>query len=236
MTGLDKGYNPQVLFWIAEYKDGQALPQYNPDTGEECLFKSVDQNRLVTFGWYPFSPQMAIVLQKKGIEVRPVRLPSYVLRLSSDMRLIALRRQYVRKYTFHLCGKCGVKWEARPGGPTELIEIAIQNLKEVPYKSYACPNCGNYNRYVCPDCRNAISKNDEDQFYCKQCSEAKGIFIEYPKTTVRIPAGQRETVYMLGWQRTFRGRNIKSILYIYEDGVVRVDEEPDKGLARRRAL
>lgn len=28
----------------------------------------------------------------------------------------------------------------------------------------------------------------------------------------------RETIYLLGWQQTVNGSNIKSILYVYEDG------------------
>ena len=42
------------LFWIAEYQDGTALPQFDPDTGEEHLFKEVDQSKLKRFGWYAF--------------------------------------------------------------------------------------------------------------------------------------------------------------------------------------
>ena len=55
------------LFWIAEYHacpsgeaqgDGQALPQFDPDTGEEHLFKEVDQSKLKRFGWYSFPYEM----------------------------------------------------------------------------------------------------------------------------------------------------------------------------------
>ena len=41
-------------FWIAEYKDS-ALPQFDPETGKENLFKEIDQSKLIRFGLYPFS-------------------------------------------------------------------------------------------------------------------------------------------------------------------------------------
>ena len=47
------------LFWIAEYEDGQALPQFDPDTGEEHLFKDVDHSKLKRFGWYAFPRKLA---------------------------------------------------------------------------------------------------------------------------------------------------------------------------------
>lgn len=44
-----------AMFWIAEYTDGMALPQFDPDTGKENLFKEIDMSRLSRFGWYPFN-------------------------------------------------------------------------------------------------------------------------------------------------------------------------------------
>ena len=49
-----------AMFWIAEYTDGMALPQFDPDTGAENLFKEIDMARLCRFGWYPFTDKMNI--------------------------------------------------------------------------------------------------------------------------------------------------------------------------------
>lgn len=46
------------LFWIAEYQDGTALSQFDPDTGDEHLFSEVDQAKLKRFGWYAFPYDM----------------------------------------------------------------------------------------------------------------------------------------------------------------------------------
>ena len=80
------------LFWIAEYQDGTALPQFDPDTGEEHLFKEVDQSKLKHFGWYAFPPKLA---QKVENAVVNPLLNSYVLELphrlpTNDYRLPTL--------------------------------------------------------------------------------------------------------------------------------------------------
>ena len=76
------------LFWVTEYKDGTALPQFDPDTGEERLFSEVDQDKVARFGWYPFTPELA--RKVNGAMVNPL-LDSYVLNLSEGKNLVALR-------------------------------------------------------------------------------------------------------------------------------------------------
>ena len=75
------------LFWIAEYDDAQALPQFDPDTGEEHLFSEVQQHRLVRFGWYAFPPQLANKVD--NAVVNPL-LNSYVLSLSVGSQQLAV--------------------------------------------------------------------------------------------------------------------------------------------------
>ena len=48
---------PLVYFWIATYNDGTALAQFDPETGLPNKFTDIDQSRLKTLGWYPFSPK-----------------------------------------------------------------------------------------------------------------------------------------------------------------------------------
>jgi len=129
-------YNPPTYFWIAYYRNGQALPQYDPETCNENLFKNIDQTNLTKFGWYPFSPEFAgRIKQKKDYDVKCRFLPSYEMFLGKGQRLIAVQRQ----------------------------SIKMGNL--------------------------------------------------------------RKTVYLLGWQNTIEGKNVKSIMFIHEDGSVKLGED-----------
>ena len=79
--------------WIAEYRDGTALPQFDPETGLENRFALVDHSKLVRFGWYPFSVEVAAKIQ--GMIVVPSRNPSYVVDLKEGDRLVAVRRNHI---------------------------------------------------------------------------------------------------------------------------------------------
>jgi len=81
------------LFWIAEYQDGTALPQFDPDTGEEHLFSEIDQDKLVRFGWYSFPSELA---QKVANAALNPLLSSYVLNLPEGKELIAFRSTTIK--------------------------------------------------------------------------------------------------------------------------------------------
>ena len=76
------------MFWIAEYQDGQALPQFDPDTGEEHLFKEVDQARLKHFGWYAFPRNLA---NKVAYAAHNPCLTSYTVDIPPGGTLVAHR-------------------------------------------------------------------------------------------------------------------------------------------------
>ena len=90
---MDLGYRPLVYMWVAEYSDGQALPQFDPETGKENRFAEVDHSKLVRFGWYPFSARMAAKI--KGMVVIPTRNPSHVVELKEGDKLFAVRRNHI---------------------------------------------------------------------------------------------------------------------------------------------
>lgn len=91
------GYRPLVYFWIAEYTDGSALPQFDPETGKENRFSEVDNQKLMRFGWYPFTPQLAQrILESEKTVVVPSRNPSYAITVDDDDRLVAYRTNTVR--------------------------------------------------------------------------------------------------------------------------------------------
>ncbi len=95
------GYRPLVYFWIAEYTDGTALPQFDPETGEENRFADVDHEKLERFGWYPFTPKLARkILKDEMTAVIPTRNPPYTVTLEKGDGLVAYRTNTIRLHTW----------------------------------------------------------------------------------------------------------------------------------------
>ena len=91
------GYRPLVYFWIAEYTDGSALPQFDPETGRENKFSEIDQQMLCRFGWYPFTPKLAQkILETEGTVVVPTQNQSYAVAMEKGDRLVAYRTNTVK--------------------------------------------------------------------------------------------------------------------------------------------
>jgi hypothetical protein len=91
------GYRPLVYFWIAEYTDGSALPQFDPETGKENKFSEIDHQKLYRFGWYPFSPKLAQkILETEKIVVIPTTNQSYNVTLEKDDKLVAYRTNAIK--------------------------------------------------------------------------------------------------------------------------------------------
>jgi hypothetical protein len=91
------GYRPLVYFWIAEYTDGSALPQFDPETGKENRFSEIDHQKLHRFGWYPFSPKLAQqILKAEKTVVTPTTNPSYAVTLEKGDRLLAHRTNSIK--------------------------------------------------------------------------------------------------------------------------------------------
>jgi len=95
-------YRPPVFFWIAEYEDGKAIAQFDPDTGEENRFIFVEQDKLVRFGWYPFTAELSHkIFGRSGLITIPTDNPSYVIDLEHGDQLIATRENRIK---FHMKG------------------------------------------------------------------------------------------------------------------------------------
>jgi len=96
VKSLSLGYRPLVYMWVAEYTDGTALPQFDPETGLENRFAKVDESKLIRFGWYPFSHEMAVKIQKvQGMIVIPSKNPHYMVELKEDEKLFAVRKNHI---------------------------------------------------------------------------------------------------------------------------------------------
>lgn len=87
----------QALYWIAVYKDGTGLPQYDPKTGAENRFSEIDQSRLDSFVLRSFDPELALKTQNL---CNPF-LPTYTLKLREGEKLEHHRHTTV-EYGFNL--------------------------------------------------------------------------------------------------------------------------------------
>jgi len=95
----DLGYRPLVFFWIAEYADGTALAQFDPETGKENLFKNVDLTRVKRFGWYPFNEDLAEkIFEAEGLIVVPSAFKHCVVELEAGDKLVAKRENVLRYF------------------------------------------------------------------------------------------------------------------------------------------
>jgi len=66
------------MFWVAEYDNGNALPQLDPFSGNENSFSQVDHKKVKRFWWLPITPDMAArfpgtrfnpLLKQHGVDV-----------------------------------------------------------------------------------------------------------------------------------------------------------------------
>jgi len=90
------GYRPLVYFWIAEYTDGIALPQFDPETGKENRFAEVCHKNLVRFGWYPFTVELArkVLAAEKLIVIPTINKP-YKVDIKKGQELVAYRTNQI---------------------------------------------------------------------------------------------------------------------------------------------
>jgi hypothetical protein len=88
---LDLGYCPLTYFWIAHYDDGTVLPQFDLDTGKENQFLKVEKNRLVKFGYYPFSVDFGRKIGKAGIFVIPTNNPIHEIEIGKFQEIETFR-------------------------------------------------------------------------------------------------------------------------------------------------
>ena len=106
---MDAGYRPLVYMWVAEFTDGSALPQYDPETGavnkgnpdwlpEEGtgpkaptpdIFK---EKTLCKFGWYPFSEE---IVDRVPVLAVPSSSPIHTVELNDGDKLVAARRSHI---------------------------------------------------------------------------------------------------------------------------------------------
>jgi len=207
---------PLVYHWIAYYDDGIKLPQYN----EECMenrFIDIDQERLVKFGLYPFSKELAKGVRKIGDDVVSIEiLPSYEIELNKDKRLIYYRDVFISQEEFHICKKCKKEFKYT-GIQKHLVKKGVGKYKDeyVPI----CPHCGAHDYYECKKCQRRFETfDDASQGMCPDCGREHGYLKRIVLTSGSYGREKKWIEYYLGYQILVKGINHKVIFKIKENG------------------
>lgn len=141
---------PLKLFWIAWYdkpypeRDTEIFPQYDSKTGEEHLYKEVNQARVRSMVFMPFWDELADKINAKPdstpVEVDPL-LQHYVVHLNEGERLVTLRRNRL-DYTLTPARKVQVLtrsiiyilgWQKTRRVQTQKGNIELKNTKVFMY-------------------------------------------------------------------------------------------------------
>lgn len=230
-------FHSLVYFWIAFYKDGSCLPQFDVNTGRENKFTDIEQDNLDKFGLFPFNTSLAVNANMAAgfIVAKEVEnLPYFLMPLKENQRLISVRRNYIHVYSYQHCDKCGYEWQWMDGhkkGQVGRVKLVIHNdnvVQEWKGKKYGlavCPKCGSYNAIICPDCKDTLinelerADSKEHYFKCPKCNK------DFPRYVQTLEDTMRMLVYLLGYQTTIEGKNIKHIMFINEDGTVELSDD-----------
>lgn len=239
VVGNNEQIHPLVYFWIAFYKDGTCLPQFDLETGKMNPFKSIDQSKLEKFGIYPFNAPFSIkvnLAEKSNITREEEGLPFFIMHIQPTQRLIYVRRNRIHIFTYQHCDKCGYEWQWIPdcedGSKTEVGLLAhtnhiTQNWNGKEYNLGQCPKCNSFNAVICTECKDAIvnelavPNQIAHAFRCSKCNK------EYPRYIRLFEGNNRDMVYLLGHQTTTEDskKNVKQIMFIDEDGTFELNED-----------
>jgi hypothetical protein len=102
----------------------------------------------------------------------------------------------------------------------------IQNVGGKTIALIVCPKCGSFNSFLCPTCKTPVEKTKlagtvPEEFYyeCRKCKKQVPWYI-------RMGEGQlRQAIYVLGYQTTVEGKNVKQLMFIKEDGSYEMSDD-----------
>ena len=223
--------HPLVFFWVAFYKDGTCLPQFDVETGKENSFQDILQEKLDKFGLFPFS---LILVSKANAAAGSItargtqNLPFFIMKLEEGQRLINIRRNFIHQFSYQHCDKCGFDWQWMMGHKEgEVAEFGlpicsnhvVQKVRDVDVGFAQCPKCGTHNSEVCPDCGTLINEmarpiTKEHYFLCPKCNK------EHPRYIRGLEDTMRRLIYIMGYQTTVDNKNVKQLMFIEEDGTI----------------
>jgi len=197
---------PIIYHWISQYSDGTALPQYDPYNYTINKFDDIDQSKLIKFGIYPFTSELAEGMRKNGVSCVAIPiLPRIEINVDNHKRIIYYRDVFIRQETYHKCGECGKEFFAGKG-----IEF-----KSTKYSSPICPHCGAYDDMFCPKCDKSYLFEETTHDLCPKCN---GILSPRKTTSSQYGREKRWTEYIIGYQFTTEGHNHKFLIRVDESG------------------
>lgn len=150
---------PVTRYWIKIWENGNATPQFKPDTGEEILWGDKNSG-MIGLMFVPFTPEFAQIVREKGTFAIPSRLPIIDIPLNPDESVRVRRNNAVVDGTCYLCHNCQNMFDW-PEIPPEL----------------ACPRCGTKNHWYC----DKHGQIDDPIFFDRHESENRTV------TEVRCP-------------------------------------------------
>jgi hypothetical protein len=222
-------------FWIAFYKDGSFLSQFDLVSGKQNLFKEINQSELEKFGWFPIPLNLIDKLPSEYYHDR--KLSYFILKINEKQKLIALRRETQSFFTYTHCLNCGFIFQWMPNQPDG--SIGDSGLPRYGSEKYhyskmqtngklafevICPKCGAKNDLKCPKCDEWWNKvNDlpkEKCTYHLECPKCKDI---YEKKTIFTGGQKISCEWLLGYQETLSdGSNKEHIMSIDRDGIIQL--------------
>jgi len=235
MSDYEKS-RPLVFFWIAFYSDNTCLPQFDFKTGRKNDFKEIDQTKLEKFGLFSFNVDLATKANQIQAGICEVKnnLPFFMMKLEKDQRLISVRRNAIHNFSFLRCKKCGYKWQWMITKTVQRAEFGmmihpdhfVQRYLGKEHAIPKCPKCGTCALPIlCLDCGfliNELSRPENKSIHywkCPRCNK------EYTKDIEEDEGCIRQAIYLLGWQKTEGGVNVKHIMFINEDGSFEINED-----------
>lgn len=194
-----------VYMWRAEYQDGTHLCQYDEETFKANKFTDINQNNISKFVMYPFSSYMENGLNSNRVKVKSIPfLPVYTLNLDKNKRLIYYRDNFISHEDYHRCSQCNKEFK-----------FNLKSIFKSKYPSPICPHCGAHDYFYCNKCGIKYSFEDSNRGLCPTC---KGHLNQIKLTSRGYSREKRWIEYILGWQITVNGRNVKSLLRVSETG------------------
>jgi hypothetical protein len=93
----DIGYAPLRYYWIIECANGDAVAQFDPETGKENLWKDVPKDEMVKASLAEFSTEMSDkIIDGCGVHTIPSVMPDiFSMDLEMDDSLVLFRRNYI---------------------------------------------------------------------------------------------------------------------------------------------
>jgi len=199
---------PLVYYWIAQYSNGTALPQYDPYTFRENSFGEIQQDKLIKFGLYPFPRNLVDGIRKKNNDsvVSIPFLPIYEINLNKNKRLIHYRDVFISQETYHRCGKCNKEFSYSPKTSKSLDSVLSSPI---------CPHCGAHDLYICKSCKKIYQRFEDAKRGMCEC----GSHLNKEVVTSRQYNKERRWIYYyLGYQTLINGINHKVLMRIQENG------------------